>query len=65
MDSATCPLCPSKAGVRLQWVTFADGSRHIRQTCKKCGRFLCWAAKTAAAIAAAEPEAPKEKGLFD
>lgn len=53
--------------VLLTWFTFANGSRHIKQTCGGCGTALGWAKQTPENIAkATEPTKQRPAGsLFD
>lgn len=49
----TCP-CGWYGPPRLSWQTIQDGRRQIRRECPRCQRFLCFAARIPAHIAAAD-----------
>lgn len=38
----TCPQCCSQS-LLMTWQTFANNTRHIRVTCRRCGRFVRYA----------------------
>jgi predicted nucleic-acid-binding Zn-ribbon protein len=53
----TCPRCGS-LDFRFTWQTFANGTRHVRRTCRRCGRFGGYAAQSPENVAAADAGTP-------
>lgn len=39
MSGKACQHCEGATEWRLTWQTFANGTKHIRASCAKCGRF--------------------------
>lgn len=40
---------------RVRWEAFADGTAHLREECRACGRFLSWARQDPDNLASAGP----------
>jgi predicted nucleic-acid-binding Zn-ribbon protein len=55
-DRIVCRRCDTTE-VLLCWQRFADGTRHIRVTCRRCGRFVRYAAQTSENVACADAAA--------
>lgn len=51
----TCPLCGSQS-LLMTWQKFANNTRHIRATCRHCGRFVRYAVQTPDNIRRADNE---------
>jgi hypothetical protein len=52
-DSPPCPACGS-GDFRFAWQEFANGTRHIRMTCRACGRFIKYQPQLPWAVAEAD-----------
>ncbi len=55
-DLIQCARCGSTE-VSFRWQTFANGTRHIRVTCRRCCRFIKYAGQTRASVKRANAEA--------
>lgn len=51
----TCPKCGSQR-LLMTWQKFANSTRHIRATCRDCGRFVRYAVQTPDNIRRADNE---------
>lgn len=54
-DRVSCGRCGSH-DVAFRWQVFANSTRHIRVTCRRCGRFVKYAPQTASNIERANAE---------
>ena len=49
-----CQTCGSTEGSIYQWQKFSNGTRHVRESCKTCGKYIRYAPKTEEIVAAAD-----------
>lgn len=55
-----CPKCGGTEAA-LSWFTMGNGTRHIREECAACGKWISWAPQTVENIRAAKPERPTDE----
>lgn len=55
-ERLACQAC-GWTEARLQWQTFANGTRHIRAECRRCGRYIRFVPQTQDNVQRADREA--------
>jgi hypothetical protein len=49
-DLITCATCQTH-DITVTWQQFANGTRHLRCVCRRCGRFQCYLPQTPGNVA--------------